>query len=526
MTIISILLPIVLFIITLIIIFTIRGADRRERRLEVMRKYVTQYMSDIKETEERFHEAVGIIEAGLQANKVEIDQLFERVYRQREELMGHSEDLGELQKTFIYYREVLQELADLTTKAEQRIAVVKDDLTEIERSEEFVERVKAQRIEIDNLHKEISSLIDGSVAEHNVRLEEEVGEAIVRARIKAEEEIEIPLNQAHATFQAIISNVQVFLKELLERHNLLEASTAELSKVSVATLDKLSEQINSTKASILEGDQNILQLDDDRSRLELMVQALHKEQAKLEESIATSSSEISAKEEELKKLEGQVESVKDELDLALAERERLKAEEEQRELLEKAKIDALGDTPEPIEEELPSEAEEDEEEEEDATIDLPFDEGLTEPLTAIEEDYDDMLAELEEEYADEGEEELTETEELLLEEELEELEDTDEYSEDLTEDDEEVVDETEEEEEEGDTTIDLSFDEELAEPLTDIEEDYDDMLAELEEEYADEGEEELEELDDTDEYSEEEDDFSEDEEEYNLDDDEEEIILD
>jgi chromosome segregation ATPase len=487
MTIISILLPIVLFIITLIVIFTMRGADRRERRLEVMRKYVTQYMSDIKETEERFHEAVGIIEAGLQANKVEIDQLFERVYRQREELMGHSEDLGELQKTFIYYREVLQELADLTTKAEERIAVVKDDLTEIERSEEFVERVKAQRIEIDNLHKEVTTVIDGSVEEHNMRLEEEVDEAIVRARIKAEEEIEIPLNQAHATFQAIISNVQVFLKELLERHNLLEASTAELSKVSVATLDKLSEQINSTKASILEGDQNILQLNDERSRLELMVQALQKEQAELEESLAASTSEITAKEEELKELEGQVESVKDQLDLALAERERLKAEEEQRELLEKAKIDALGDTPEPVDEELPIEEEETEEAtEEDPTIDLPFDEGLTQPLTDIEEDYDQMLAELEEEYADESgddlEEELAETDELLLEEEeLAELDDTDEYSEedgDLVEDDEEVVDEIEEEEE-----------------VEDIKEDE----AEL---------------------------YEEEEEEYDLDDDEEEIILD
>ncbi len=499
MTIISILLPIVLFIITLIVIFTMRSADRRERRLEVMRKYVTQYMSDIKETEERFHEAVGIIEAGLQANKVEIDQLFERVYRQREELMGHSEDLGELQKTFIYYREVLQELADLTTKAEQRIAVVKDDLTEIERSEEFVERVKAQRIEIDNLHKEVSTVIDGSVEEHNIRLEEEVDEAIIRARIKAEEEIEIPLNQAHATFQAIISNVQAFLKELLERHNLLEVSTAELSKVSVATLDKLSEQINSTKVSILEGDQNILQLDDERSRLELMVQALHKEQARLEETIAASSSEVSAKEEELKELEEQVESVKDELDLALAERERLKAEEEARELLEKTKIDALGDTPESADEELPIEEEETEEaEEEDATIDLPFDEGLTEPLTDIEEDYDEMLAELEEEYEDDLEEESAEIDELLLE---EELADTDEYFEeedDLVEDEEEYFEEEE------------NFVKNEEEPVYNA----------GKKKEVDEVEEELEDLDDTDEY------LTEDEEEYDLDDDEEEIVLD
>ena len=258
MTIISILLPIVLFIITLIVIFTIRGADRRERRLEVMRKYVTQYMNDIKETEERFHEAVGIIEAGLQANKVEIDQLFERVYRQREELMGHSEDLGELQKTFIYYREVLQELAELTTKAEERIAVVKEDLTEIERSEEFVERVHEQRGEIDNLFKEIASVMDKSAEEHALRLEEEVESAVVRARIKAEEEIEAPINQAHDTFQAIISNVQAFLKELLERHTLLETSTAELSKVSIATLDKLSEQINSNQTLNRRGDKNIL----------------------------------------------------------------------------------------------------------------------------------------------------------------------------------------------------------------------------------------------------------------------------
>ena len=475
MTIISILLPIVLFIITLIVIFTIRGADRRERRLEVMRKYVTQYMNDIKETEERFHEAVGIIEAGLQANKVEIDQLFERVYRQREELMGHSEDLGELQKTFIYYREVLQELADLTTKAEERIAVVKEDLTEIERSEEFVERVHEQRGEIDNLFKEIASVMDKSAEEHALRLEEEVESAVVRARIKAEEEIEAPLNQAHATFQAIISNVQAFLKELLERHTLLETSTAELSKVSIATLDKLSEQINSTKLSIEEGDKNILQLDDERSRLELMVQALYQEEAELKESIATSQTQLTTKGEELKELEEQVESVKDELDLALAERERLKAEEEQKELLEKAKIDALGDTPEPVVEELPIE-EESEEEEDDATIDLPFDEGLTEHPGEIEEAYDIILGELEgEEYPDEaeeeelsepqeyyGEEEYADEEDELpveddaeLEEELEEIADIDEYYEE--EDEEESVDDAdllEEEEEEEEYNLD------------------------------------------------------------------------
>ncbi len=83
MEIISILLPIVLFIITLIVIFTIRSADRRERRLDVMRKYVNQYMGEIKEAEERFHEVLGVIETRLQNDKGEISQLFEQIHGER-----------------------------------------------------------------------------------------------------------------------------------------------------------------------------------------------------------------------------------------------------------------------------------------------------------------------------------------------------------------------------------------------------------------------------------------------------------
>lgn len=517
MEIISILLPIVLFIITLIVIFTIRGADRRERRLDVMRKYVTQYMGEIKEAEEKFHEELGIVETRFQNDKAEINQLFEQIHGEREKLLVHHEDLGELQSTFIYYREVLQELATLTTKAEQRIASIKEGLLEIKESEEVVEQIEIQRGEIDNLLKELSDAVEKSVVAHNRRLEQGVGEALIRARIKAEEQIEAPLNQAHATFQAIITNVQAYMRELSERSKLLQETTQELSQVSVATLDQLSQQINTTKLSIEEGDQNIAQLDAERSRLQLLVEDLNTELGVLEEEITTKSSQLSTKEEALKELEEQVESVKDELDFALAERERLKEEEEQRELLLKTQIDEIGDTPPPIEEELP--VVDEEEEEEDATIDLPFDEGLLEPLEKPLDGYDDILAEFEEE------EEVAE-----------------EYDDILG----ELDDEPEEEDEENiegdfyDEDEESQLEDELFEEEDEIYEDEEEELVDPEEFYVDEEsqlEEEL--LEDDDETYEDEEHYTEEEllededhiieplgDEYILEDDEEEIVLD
>ncbi|HHU89258.1 MAG TPA: hypothetical protein GXZ38_07905 [Spirochaetales bacterium] len=550
MEIISILLPIVLFIITLIVIFTIRSADRRERRLDVMRKYVNQYMGEIKEAEERFHEVLGVIETRLQNDKGEISQLFEQIHGEREQLLVHHEDLGELQSTFIYYREVLQELATLTTKAEQRIASIKEGLVEIKANEELVEQLEVQRGEIDNLLKEISTSVEKSVEEHNRRLEQGVGEALIRARIKAEEQIEAPLNQAHATFQAIISNVQAYMRELLERSKLLQETTQELSHASVATLDQLSQQVNTTKLSIEEGDQNIAQIDAERSRLQLLVEALHTELNQLEENIVTSSSKLSSKEEELKELEGQVESVKDELDLALAERERLKEEEEQRELLRKAQIDEIGDTPPPPEEEFFEE--EEDEDEDDATIDLPFDEDDDFQLEEELFDEDDELYEDEEELAEfeeedeeskleeelfeeddetfEEEEGLAELEEYWLDEESQLLDDDDE----LYEDEEELA-EFEEEDEESQLEEELfeeddeTFEEE--EELAELEESQllDDELCEdevlqLEEELLEEYDEEL--VEPEEDYLDEEDEIIKAGEEYSLEEDEEEIVLD
>jgi DNA repair exonuclease SbcCD ATPase subunit len=520
MEIISILLPIVLFIITLIVIFTIRSADRRERRLDVMRKYVNQYMGEIKEAEERFHEVLGVIETRLQNDKGEISQLFEQIHGEREQLLVHHEDLGELQSTFIYYREVLQELATLTTKAEQRIASIKEGLVEIKANEELVEQLEVQRGEIDNLLKDISTSVEKSVEEHNRRLEQGVGEALIRARIKAEEQIEAPLNQAHATFQAIISNVQAYMRELLERSKLLQETTQELSHASVATLDQLSQQVNTTKLSIEEGDQNIAQIDAERSRLQLLVEALHTELNQLEENIVTSSSKLSSKEEELKELEGQVESVKDELDLALAERERLKEEEEQRELLRKAQIDEIGDTPPPPEEEFFEE--EEDEDEDDATIDLPFDEDddfqLEEELFDEDDElYEDEegLAELEEYWLDEESQLLDDDDELYEdEEELAEFEEEDEESqleEELFEEDDETFEEEEElaELEESQLLDDELCEDEVLQLEEELLEEYDEELVEPEEDYLDE-----------------EDEIIKADEEYSLEEDEEEIVLD
>ncbi|MFA5468150.1 MAG: hypothetical protein WC224_03720 [Sphaerochaetaceae bacterium] len=386
---ISILLSIVLFTITLIVVFTFRSADRRERRLEAVRKYAGQYMNDIKEAEGRFQEVVGEVSDALGRNKTEIEALFTKIFTQREELFAHSEDLNELQKTFVYYQEVLEQLSALTNRAEQRVNLVRGEIEELGHLEDVVESVEARRRESTELLEKVATIIDGSVEEHKRRLEGEVEVSLVKAQEKLNAYIAVPLERAEKTFQAVMTNMQAFMREMGEREALLSEVVEKLSKASLNDFDTLEELLGQAKRALEEGNRDLETLDAARIKLELQIVALNTEKEVLEESMAQSSAELQSVEREL-------ESAKDALDLALAERERLKREEEERELQLKTLIDDFGDVPEEeqFEEEVPEEVVQEE------SIDLPFDDEqtLTEQPEVQTEDayYEEQASNLEE----------------------------------------------------------------------------------------------------------------------------------
>ncbi|HLW21964.1 MAG TPA: hypothetical protein VKZ39_02140, partial [Sphaerochaetaceae bacterium] len=146
---IPIILSVGLFVLTLIIIFTLRKADRQNRRLDIMRQYVGQYISEVKNAESRLHELITDVESRLDENRRGTEELVSQIMRERESLFSHNEDLEELQKTLAYYHEVLGQLGAMTEKAEMRTRQVRSEVQKVEAVNRTIEESLALSAETE-----------------------------------------------------------------------------------------------------------------------------------------------------------------------------------------------------------------------------------------------------------------------------------------------------------------------------------------------------------------------------------------
>lgn len=334
-----ILLSIGLFIITLIVIFTLRSADRRDRRLDIMRRYVAQYMTEVKHSETQMRETVAEIDGQLARSRHEMEALIKQVTEQREGLLSHSEDLDALQKTLTYYHQVLGQLSAMTEKAELRTRNVKENISKVERVQDTIDEFLTDIAESEARMQQITESLERAVGHQDVRMKKQIEESVAEAKIAINGLLDDAMNQTDVTFQTMITTVQAFLRELNNRTEILEGVVRRLTTSSSSTLEEIELSVVKAKKKIEEHDQELASIAQEREAAEEVIEQLVQRKEAVEGGLGESSELLSHKEQELKELEQQVQTVQDELDLALAERQRLAEEEEQYELEMKARLD-------------------------------------------------------------------------------------------------------------------------------------------------------------------------------------------
>lgn len=334
-----ILLSIGLFIITLIVIFTLRSADRRDRKLDVMRRYVAQYMAEVKRAEAHMQERVVEFDHRLAENKQSMELLVNQITSQREGLLSHSEDLNELQKTLTYYHQVLGQLSAMTEKAEIRTRQVKEEVSKVEQVQTIIDKFSIKIAESEELVHQQDERLEHIVNHHKVRMERQVEESVADAKIAIDALIDESLNHTDITFQTMISTVQAFLRELNNRTEIVEGVLKRLTTSSLSALDELELVIAETKKEIEEHEQVLAAIMQKREAMESSIETLVQRKKGFEEELEKNASLLGHQEQKLKELEQQVKTVQDELDIALGERQRLIEEEELRELEMKARLD-------------------------------------------------------------------------------------------------------------------------------------------------------------------------------------------
>ncbi|MGB4405904.1 MAG: hypothetical protein WBI82_03480 [Sphaerochaeta sp.] len=226
----ELLLPVVLFILTLTIIFLLRSDDKRNQRADLIRKRSQALLKNIENSQTQFNELVQKVEERISKKIDESHLLMSHVDSQLADLEARSEDLATLQKVLVTYQTSLTQLESLTSQVEKRVVVMKAEAANLSRVQESFSDFDLRFEQFkDALGEQLS------VGEENLRIQHLRVKEMLSASFAKLQEYENEVQQAEQDNLALIAGHTETLK------NRQEASL-NLVSVQVTKLRQLNEE--------------------------------------------------------------------------------------------------------------------------------------------------------------------------------------------------------------------------------------------------------------------------------------------
>ncbi len=249
-------LPIALFVVTLIIVFTLRASDKHSKSLSNVKRLLDIYKSNIEASDLSFKQYASELEQTVAKKDAEVKSLIQTVNTQITELKSYSDDLLRLKASMETYRTALEGLGVLTKDADEKVRTVQEDVDRLEKvravidgfrqdmrdADEHLRKheqqvIQLERESIGRMNQAVSET-DSSMDEAMESLHRESGEVLSEFKQKMENDTEFRLRKLDDAFQAVIHTVQQFFGEL--ENKIDEAS---------AVADRLSARLSEIPAS-------------------------------------------------------------------------------------------------------------------------------------------------------------------------------------------------------------------------------------------------------------------------------------
>ena len=225
-------LPIVLFVVTLIIIFVLRASDKRNRSLSTVKKLLDNYKGDVEASDNNFKQYAIELEQTVSKKDQEVKGLIQTVNGQIGELKSYSEDLVRLKNTMETYRSALEGLAVLTKDADLKVQTVQDEVDRLDKVRDVIDGFKQdmrdadehlrkheqqviqlERESIEHMNQAVSDT-DSNMDEAIENIHRESAEVFADFKDKTVAETDFRLRKLDDAFQAVIHTVQQFFGEL------------------------------------------------------------------------------------------------------------------------------------------------------------------------------------------------------------------------------------------------------------------------------------------------------------------------
>ena len=259
-----ILLPIALFIVTLIIIFTLRASDKRNRSLATVKKLLDNYKGDVEASDNNFKQYAIELEQTVSKKDQEVKGLIQTVNGQIGELKSYSEDLVRLKNAMETYRSALDGLAVLTKDADQKVRTVQDEVDRLDKVRAVIDGFKQdmkdadehlrkheqqviqlERESIEHMNQAVSDT-DSNMDEAIENIHRESAEVFADFKDKTVAETDFRLRKLDDAFQAVIHTVQQFFGELEnkidEAKNVAEALEQKAVSVAASAVEPAAEE--------------------------------------------------------------------------------------------------------------------------------------------------------------------------------------------------------------------------------------------------------------------------------------------
>ena len=227
-----VMLPIALFVVTLIIVFTLRASDKHSKSLSNVKRLLDIYKSNIEASDLSFKQYASELEQTVAKKDAEVKSLIQTVNTQITELKSYSDDLLRLKASMETYRTALEGLGVLTKDADEKVRTVQEDVDRLEKvravidgfrqdmrdADEHLRKheqqvIQLERESIGRMNQAVSET-DSSMDEAMESLHRESGEVLSEFRQKMESDTDFRLRKLDDAFQAVIHTVQQFFGEL------------------------------------------------------------------------------------------------------------------------------------------------------------------------------------------------------------------------------------------------------------------------------------------------------------------------
>lgn len=255
---IPILLPIFLFVVSMIITFTLYLRDRKEIRIGSVKKLVDGYISNVDSSKKMLDESIVVMEDRVAKKSEESKSILDMVRRQLDEVKNYSSDLLELKRAMLSYKKSLNGLANLSKEAKAFTISIEEDITRAEQVKEliksFMQTAKETDAHLDSHRQHIASLQEESIEnlKEYVRkidndldgfmegLNREGEDLLDNFKMTANAEVEAGLSKLDNSFHTVIRTVKEFMAALDEKCIALQNTSELITSSSAETLEQIS----------------------------------------------------------------------------------------------------------------------------------------------------------------------------------------------------------------------------------------------------------------------------------------------